>query len=77
MIDGFSGAQRFFYGYAISFRGKDRPESLQAQLLSDPHSPDEYRVTGTLQNMPAFHAAFGITATDRMFLAPEQRVAIW
>ncbi|MBL8198476.1 MAG: hypothetical protein JNJ67_06025 [Chromatiales bacterium] len=77
VIDGYSGAQRFFYGYAISFRGKDRPESLQAQLLSDPHSPDEYRVTGTLQNMPAFHAAFGITATDRMFLAPEQRVAIW
>ncbi|MCL4791964.1 MAG: M13 family metallopeptidase [Gammaproteobacteria bacterium] len=77
VIGGFSGAQRFFYGYAISFRGKDRPESLQAQLLSDPHSPDEYRVTGALQNMPAFYAAFGITATDRMFLAPEQRLAIW
>ena len=77
VIDGFSGEQRFFFGYAISFRGKDRPENLQSQLLSDPHSPDEYRVTGALQNMPAFYSAFGITATDRMFLAPEKRVAIW
>lgn len=77
VIGGFSGAQRFFIGYAVSFRGKDRPENLQAQLLSDPHSPDEYRVTGTLQNMPAFHEAFGVTASDRMFIAPEQRVAIW
>lgn len=77
VIDGYSGAQRFFYGYAVSFRGKDRPESLQAQLLSDPHSPDEYRITGTLRNMPAFYEAFGVTAGDRMFLAPEQRVAIW
>ncbi|MFZ1625129.1 MAG: M13-type metalloendopeptidase [Gammaproteobacteria bacterium] len=77
VIDGISGAQRFFFGYALSFRGKDRPESLQVQLLSDPHSPDEYRVTGPLQNMPAFYSAFGVTATDRMFLAPEKRVAIW
>ena len=77
VIDGFSGAQRFFFGYALSFRGKDRPESLQAQLLSDPHSPDEYRVTGTLQNMPAFYTAFGVTATDQMFIEPDKRVAIW
>ena len=77
VIDGFSGAQRFFFGYALSFRGKDRPESLQAQLLSDPHSPDQYRVTGTLQNMPAFYTAFGVTATDRMYIAPEKRVTIW
>jgi predicted metalloendopeptidase len=77
VINGFSGEQRFFFGYAISFRGKDRPESLQAQLLSDPHSPEEYRVTGTLQNMPAFYPAFGVTATDRMYLAPDKRVAIW
>lgn len=77
VIDGISGAQRFFFGYALSFRGKDRPESLQVQLLSDPHSPDEYRVTGPLQNMPAFYTAFGVTASDRMFVAPEKRVAIW
>jgi predicted metalloendopeptidase len=77
VIGGYSGAQRFFYSYALSFRGKDRPESLQVQLLSDPHSPDEYRVTGTLQNMPAFYAAFGVAANDRMYIAPEQRVAIW
>jgi predicted metalloendopeptidase len=67
VIDGISGAQRFFFGYALSFRGKDRPESLQVQLLSDPHSPDEYRVTGPLQNAGVLQCI----RRRRMFLAPE------
>ena len=77
MIDGFTGEQRLFIGFAVSFRGMDRPRRLQAQLLSDPHSPDEYRVTGVLPNVPAFYTAFGVSPADRMYLAPEQRVAIW
>jgi predicted metalloendopeptidase len=77
VIDGFTGEQRLFIGFAVSFRGMDRPRRLQAQLLSDPHSPDEYRVTGVLPNVPAFYTAFGVSPTDRMYLAPEQRVAIW
>lgn len=76
-IDGFSGEQRFFIGFAAAFRGMDRPRGLQAQLLSDPHSPDEYRVTGVLPNLAPFHAAFGVGPGDQMYLAPEQRVAIW
>lgn len=77
VIDGFTGAQRFFIGYAASFRGKDRPAALQAQLLSDPHSPDEYRVTGVLRNMPEFHAAFGVQPGDKLYLPPEAQVRIW
>ena len=77
VIGGNTGEQRFFIGYAVSERGKTRPERLQSQLLSDPHSPDEYRVTGAVQNMPEFYAAFGVKPGDKLFLPPEQRVAIW
>jgi len=77
VIDGFTGEQRLFIGFAVAFRGMDRPQRLQAQLLSDPHSPDEYRVTGVLPNVLAFYQAFGVGPTDRMYLPPEQRVAIW
>ena len=77
VIDGFTGEQRLFIGFAAAFRGMDRPQRLQAQLLSDPHSPDEFRVTGVLPNVPAFYSAFGVEPTDKMYLAPEQRVEIW
>jgi predicted metalloendopeptidase len=77
VIDGFTGEQRFFIGYAASFRGQDRPAALQAQLLSDPHSPDEYRVTGVLRNLPEFQAAFGVKPGDKLYLPPEQQVRIW
>jgi predicted metalloendopeptidase len=77
VIDGFTGEQRLFIGYALSYRGMDRPQRLQSQLLSDPHSPDEFRVTGVLPNVAAFYAAFGVGPEDKMYLAPEQRVEIW
>jgi predicted metalloendopeptidase len=77
VIEGFTGEQRLFIGFAVAFRGMDRPQRLQAQLLSDPHSPDEFRVTGVLPNVPAFYTAFGVGPADKMYLAPEQRVEIW
>jgi putative endopeptidase len=77
VIAGFTGEQRFFIGYAMSFRGKDRPEKLRSQLLTDPHSPDEYRVTGILQNIPEFYAAFDVRPGDGMYLPPERRTVIW
>ena len=77
VIDGFTGEQRLFIGFATAFRGMDRPQRLQAQLLSDPHSPDEFRVTGVLPNVPAFYSAFGVEPADQMYLAPEKRVEIW
>jgi predicted metalloendopeptidase len=77
VIGGFTGEQRLFIGYAVAFRGMDRPQRLQSQLLSDPHSPDEYRVTGVVPNVPEFYQAFGVKSGDGMYLPPEERVAIW
>ncbi|MDP6413561.1 MAG: M13 family metallopeptidase [Gammaproteobacteria bacterium] len=77
VINGFSGDERFFIGYAQTWRTKIREESLREMLLSDPHSPPNYRVIGVLQNMQEFYTAFGITSGDGMYLPDEQRVHIW
>ncbi len=77
VIDGMTGDQRFFYGFAQAFRGKTRDEALLSQIKSDPHSPDEFRVNGVLRNQPGFYSAFGIKAGDAMYLAPADRVSIW
>ncbi|MGI4790899.1 MAG: M13 family metallopeptidase [Janthinobacterium lividum] len=58
LIEGFTPEQRFFIAYAQSFRGKVRPETQKTSLLSDPHSPDEFRVNGAVADMPEFHQAF-------------------
>jgi putative endopeptidase len=76
-INGFTGDQRFFIGYAQAWRSKQREESLREKLLSDPHSPPRYRVIGALKNMPEFYAAFDVKEGDGMYLAPEERVKIW
>jgi len=77
VIDGMSGDERFFYGYAQSRRGKAREAALVAQIKSDPHSPDEFRVNGTLRNHPAFYSTFGVRPGDGMYLPPAKRVSIW
>ena len=77
VIDGFTGDQRFFIGFAQVWRGKARDAALLAQVKSDPHSPDEFRVTGTVRNHPAFYPAFGVKPVDKMYLAPAARVSIW
>ena len=69
--------ERFFYGYAQAYRGKVREPSLLTWIKSDPHSPDEFRVTGVVRNHPAFYSTFGVKPGDRMYLPPEQRVSIW
>ena len=77
VIDGLSGDQRFFYGFAQAGRGKARDEALLAQIKSDPHSPDEFRVTGALRNHPGFYSTFGVKPGDKMYLPPAERVSIW
>ena len=77
VIDGFTGAQRFFIGYAMSRKGKYQDEALINRLASDPHSPLEFRVNGPYRNIDAFHEAFGTQEGDGMWLAPEDRVRIW
>jgi len=77
VIDGFTGPQRFFIGYAMSRRGKYREEAEVGRLTSDPHSPLKYRVIGPYRNIDAFHEAFGTTVGDGMWLAPDERVRLW
>jgi len=76
-IDGYTGDERFFIGYAVTWRSKMRDEHLREMLLSDPHSPPRYRVIGALQNMQEFYAAYDVTAEDDMYLPEDERVRIW
>jgi putative endopeptidase len=77
VIDGFTGAQRFFLSYAHSWRNKNRPEEVRRRIAIDPHSPDEFRCNQIVRNVPEFYDAFGVTEKDELWLAPEERVRIW
>jgi len=77
VIDSFTGDQRFFYGWAQSWRSMMRPEALRRQIATDPHSPDEFRTNQVVRNMAAFYAAFGVTSSDGLYLDPKDRVSIW
>ena len=76
-IDGFTGDQRFFLGWAQVWRRKYRDEELIKRLLTDPHSPSEFRTNGPASNIAAFYEAFGVKPGDRMYRAPTERVIIW
>ncbi|MCV2359026.1 M13 family metallopeptidase [Paucibacter sp. TC2R-5] len=77
VIDGRSGEQRFFYGFAQVWRGKTRDEQTLQQLLSDPHSPAEFRANGTPVNHDGFHEAFATKPGDKMFKPEAERIRIW
>lgn len=77
MIDGWSAEQRLFMGLAQARRAKAREQRAIALIKTDPHSTGEFRVNGSLKNLPAFYEAFGVKAGDQMYLAPEERVTIW
>lgn len=77
VIDGRSGEQRFFMGFAQVWRGKERPEALLAQIVSDPHSPGEFRAIGATVNSDAFQEVFGVKPGDGMYRKPEERIRIW
>jgi len=76
-IDGFTAEQRLFMGLAQARRGKARDAALISQVKSDPHSPAEFRVNGSMRNHPGFYEAFDVKPGDKMYLAPEQRVIFW
>ena len=75
--DGLTRDQRFFIGYALSWRGKDTPESLKVQVASDPHAPSRFRANGPLQNLSTFASAFSCKAGDAMVRDGASKVAIW
>jgi predicted metalloendopeptidase len=76
-IDGFTGEQRFYIGWGQVWARKYRDDELRKRLLTDPHSPSEYRCNGIVRNMTDFQKAFGVKAGDKLFLPPDQIVKIW
>ena len=77
VIDGLTGDQRVFLGWAQVWRGKYRDDRMRQQLVSDPHSPPKYRVQVPVKNIDAFYQAFGVKPGDGMYIKPEDRVRIW
>jgi predicted metalloendopeptidase len=77
VIDGLTGDQRFFLGWATIWRTKMTDQLLRMVLLSNPHSPGEYRVNGIVKNMREFYAAFGVQPGDPLYLDEAQRVKLW
>jgi putative endopeptidase len=77
VIDGLSGDQRLYLGWAQVWRSKVRDAQQIVLIKTDPHAPGQFRGNGTLKNQPGFYSAFGVRAGDGMYLAPAQRVSIW
>jgi putative endopeptidase len=77
VIDGFSGTQRVFLGWAQAWCGKTSDEFLRKQVLSDPHSPRQFRVDGVVRNIDAWYQAFDVKPGDKLYLLPQDRVRIW
>ncbi|MGB3770807.1 MAG: M13 family metallopeptidase [Rhodococcus sp. (in: high G+C Gram-positive bacteria)] len=76
-LDGLTGLQRVFFGWAQVWRTKARDAEALRRLSIDPHSPPEFRCNGVIRNLDSFHEAFDVTADDALYLDPEQRVRIW
>ena len=77
VIDGLTGEQRVFFGWAQVWRTKAREAEAIRRLAIDPHSPPEFRCNGVVRNMDAFYEAFDVSENDELYLEPERRVRIW
>jgi len=77
VIDGFTGDQRFFMGWAQVWRRLYRDENLEVRITSDPHSHSEARTNGIVRNIDAWYEAFNIQPDAALYLAPDERVKIW
>ncbi len=73
---GLTGDQQFFLSYAISWRSKSREQALRRQLLTDSHTPAQYRPE-TVRNLDAWYQAFGVKEGQALYLKPEDRIKIW
>jgi putative endopeptidase len=77
VIDGLTGAQRFFLSWARTWQDKIRDEEAIRRLATDPHSPNEFRCNQIVRNLDEFYGAFDVGATDELWLEPGARVRIW
>ena len=77
VINGLTGDQRVFLGWAQVWRSNIRDEALRQQVTVDPHAPAQYRAGATVRNIDAWYEAFGVQPGDEQYLAPEARARIW
>ncbi|MFC0634126.1 M13 family metallopeptidase [Brevundimonas balnearis] len=77
VLDGVTGDQRVFYGWAQVWRGAYREDAMKNMVATDPHSPPQFRVIGPLRNIDAWYDAFDVQPDDANYLAPEDRVRLW
>ncbi|BBX75374.1 M13 family metallopeptidase [Mycobacterium shinjukuense] len=77
VIDGLTGVQRVFFGWAQVWRTKSREAETIRRLAVDPHSPPEFRCNGVVRNLDAFYEAFDVAEDDALYLDPASRVRIW
>ncbi len=75
-VQGFTGDQQFFISYGQSWRWKARDPALRNRVLTDGHAPSQYR-TLTVRNLDPWYAAFDVSAGDKLYLAPADRVRVW
>jgi putative endopeptidase len=76
LFDGFTGDQQFFIAFGQNWASVERDAALRQQVLTDPHAPARYRAL-TVRNNDGWYAAFGIKPTDKLYLAPADRVQLW
>jgi putative endopeptidase len=76
VLAGTTGDQRFFLGWAQVWRRKYRDQEMANRLVTDPHSPSEFRAS-VVRNLDIWYDAFQPKPTDALFLAPDKRVKIW
>jgi putative endopeptidase len=77
VINGLTGDQRVFLGWAQAWAGKATPEEIKRYTISDPHSFRKYRVNGVVPNIDAWYAAFGVKPGDALYISKEKRARIW
>jgi putative endopeptidase len=77
VLDGLTGLQRVYFGWAQVWRTKARNEEALRRLAIDPHSPPEFRCNGVIRNIDSFYEAFDVNPGDALYLEPDQRVKIW
>jgi putative endopeptidase len=77
LLDGLTGEQRLFLSWAQVWRSLYRDEQLRTLVLTNPHSPGEFRVNGVVRNLDAWYQAFDVKPGDQLYLAPEERIRVW
>jgi putative endopeptidase len=77
VIDGLTGVQRVYFGWAQVWRTKSRDAEAIRRLAVDPHSPPEFRCNGVIRNIDSFYEAFDVNTSDELYLDPAERVRIW